>query len=399
MPQFEYTALSPLGQQSVGTLTAGSRREALESLGKQSLVPLALKEMVGSVRMRSRRVKGAALAAMYDMLADLLESGVSLLRALDILIEQTSHPTLQETLTEIRSQVADGKALAEAMRAHPTVFRELAVSIVHAGEEGGFLEDSLKRVATFTERQEEMKGRVLGAMAYPAFLMAAGFVVVTGMLAFFVPKFEPMFSRMQDRGELPYPTVILLGISHAIRTHGVWILIGVALLIAFARHWLAGENARLTLDRLRLNAKGIGPVVRSLAIARFCRVLGTLLKNGVPILKSLEIAREATGNRALSQTIGEAAENVSSGKSLAEPLAASGQFPKDVLEMITVGEQANRLESILLDVADKLDRRTQRKLDVLVKLMEPALMMVMAAVIGFLVIALLMPIFENNGIA
>tara|TARA_R110002072_G_scaffold303069_2_gene492692 strand:- start:18662 stop:19858 length:1197 start_codon:yes stop_codon:yes gene_type:complete len=398
MPQFQYTARRTSGEQTAGTLSAASRREALESLSQQSLLPVTIKEQA-EFRVGNKRVKGAALAAMYELLADLLESGVALLKALDVLKEQTSHPLLQTTLGDIRSQVADGRSLAEAMRSHPAVFRELAVSMVHAGEEGGFLEDSLKRVARFTERQEEMKGRILGALAYPAFLLVAGFVVVTGMLAFFVPKFEPLFERMRDRGELPLPTILLLGVSNSLRTHGTWILLGVAIVAFAARHWLTSDHMRIRIDQLRLNVKGIGPIVRSLAIARFCRVLGTLLKNGVPILKSLEIAREATGNRALSATIGEAARNVSSGKSLAAPLAASGQFPRDVLEMITVGEQANRLESILLDVADKMERRTQRKLDVMVKLMEPALMMVMAVVIGFLVVALLMPIFESNGMA
>lgn len=398
MPQFQYTARTASGEQTTGTLSALSRREALETLNRESLLPVTIKEQIER-RVGSRRIKGVALASMYELLADLLESGVALLKALDVMKEQTAHPVLKTTLIDIRSKVADGLSLAEAMRSHPAVFRDLAVNMVHAGEEGGFLEDSLKRVARFTERQEEMKGRILGALAYPAFLLIAGLVVVTGMLAFFVPKFEPLFERMRDRGELPVPTILLLGVSDILRTHGAWILIAGAVCLFAGRNWLTSERTRLRIDQLRLSVKGIGPIVRSLAIARFCRVLGTLLKNGVPILKSLEIAREATGNRALSSTIGEAAQNVSSGKSLAAPLAASGQFPRDVLEMITVGEQANRLDSILLDVADKLERRTQRKLDVMVKLMEPALMMVMAVVIGFLVVALLMPIFESNGMA
>ena len=397
MPQFLYTARLSTGEQSSGSLSAHSRKEALEALTRMALLPVTIKEQAER-SVGSKKVKGPALAAMYELLADLLESGVSLLKALDVLSEQTSHPTLHNTISDIRSQVADGRSLADAMRSHPTIFKELPISMVHAGEEGGFLEDSLKRVATFTERQEEMKGRVIGALAYPAFLVVAGIVVVTGMLAFFVPKFEPMFERMRDRGELPLPTILLLSVSNTIRTHGLWILIVIGIIAFAARHWLTSDAMRLRIDQLRLNIKGIGPIVRNLAIARFCRVLGTLLRNGVPILKSLEIAREATGNLALSATIRDAAQKVQSGKSLAAPLAASGQFPREVLEMITVGEQANNLENILLDVADKLERRTHRNLDVLVKLIEPALMVVMAIVIGFLVIALLMPIFESNGL-
>lgn len=398
MPQFLYTARQISGEQSSGSLSAQSRKEALEILTRMSLLPVTIREQAER-GIGSRKVKGAALAAMYELLADLLDSGVSLLKALDVLSEQTSHPTLRQTLKDIRSKVADGQSLAEAMRSHPSVFKELPISMVHAGEEGGFLEDSLKRVATFTERQEEMKGRVIGALAYPAFLVVAGIVVVSGMMAFFVPKFEPMFERMRDRGELPAPTILLLGVSHLLRTHGLWILGAIALAGFVTRHWLTSNAMRLRIDQFRLEIKGVGPIIRNLAIARFCRVLGTLLHNGVPILKSLEIAREATGNLALNTTIGDAAQKVQSGKSLAAPLAASGQFPREVLEMITVGEQANNLENILLDVAEKLERRTHRNLDVLVKLIEPALMVVMAIVIGFLVIALLMPIFESNGLS
>ena len=397
MPQFQYTARKTSGETTAGTLWAQSRHEALQLLERQSLLPVSIKQE--TQRRIGNRVSGTALAAMYDLLADLLESGVAPLKALDVLTEQTEHPILQSTLADMRSQVAEGTSLSEAMRSHPQIFRELAVSVVHAGEEGGFLEDALKRIAHVTERQEELKSRVWGALAYPTFLLTAGCLVLAGMLAFFVPKFEPLFARMQARGELPLPTVVLLDVSHAIRNHGGWILLGLIAIVFACRQWITSETARLRFDQIRLKIAGLGPIVTSLAISRFCRVLGTLLANGVPILKSLDIARQATGNRAMSAAIAEAADSISSGQTLAAPLAASGHFPRDVLEMITVGEQANRLESILINVADKLDRRTQRKLDVLVRLLEPALMVLMAVLIGLLVIALLMPIFESNGIA
>ncbi|MEO1996370.1 MAG: type II secretion system F family protein [Planctomycetaceae bacterium] len=397
MPQFHYTARKASGEPTTGTVWASSRREALESLARQSLLPVTVQQQ--SQRRLGKRVPGSALAAMYDLLADLLESGVAPLKALDVLTEQTAHPVLQAALMDIRKQVAEGHALSDAMRSHPDIFRELSISVVQAGEEGGFLEDALKRIARLTDRQEELKSRVLGALAYPAFLLVAGFAVLAGMLAFFVPKFEPLFDRMQARGELPLPTVVLLDVSHTIRSHGGWIVLALGIVVFAARHWLASETTLQRFDRLRLKITGLGPIVTSLAISRFCRVLGTLLANGVPILKSMDIARKATGNRAMSAAIAHAAHSVSSGNSLAAPLAASGYFPRDVLEMITVGEQANRLETILLNVADKLDLRTQRKLEVLVRLLEPALMVLMAALIGLLVIALLMPIFESNGIA
>ena len=396
MPTYQYTACQRTGAKVSGTLTAVSRQEALGVLSKQTLLPVSVSEVVER-KATTGRVPAQARAAMFELLADLLESGVSLLNAMTILVDQTSHPALKATLSDLRDQVADGRGLADAMATHRSVFSDLVVSMIRAGEEGGFLEEALQRLARFTERQEELRSRVIGAIAYPAFLAVAGVVVVTGMLTFFVPKFGPLFQRMRERGTLPQATQWLLATSDLLRQHGIWLGVILVTGIVWLRHWMQAPEARRQVDQCLLSCKGVGPVVRSLALARFCRILGTLLKNGVPLLKSLKIARDATGNRVLSDAIGLAAENVSSGKTLAEPLRACGQFPRELLEMITVGEQANRLESILLDLADKLENRTQRRLDMLLKLLEPCLMLVMAIVIGFLVVALLMPVFEGSG--
>ncbi len=397
MPQFQYSARAMNGRLVDGVLAADSRRDVLALLAKQALLPVSVEESRRSSAARGRRIRGVAVASMFEMLADLLESGVELLKAIDILIDQTAQPALRSTLEDLRKQIADGRPLAESMKSHPHVFNELSISMVRAGEEGGFLEDSLKRIASFVEKQEELKGRVLGALAYPAFLLGVGALVVTGMIVFFVPKFAPLFDRMRSEGTLPTATILLLDFSDFLRVYGVWLVVGVGAVLLGLRQHLQSADARRHIDRLRLRVRGVGGVVRSLAIARFCRVLGTLLMNGVPLLKSMRIARDATGNVVLSQAIAQAADNVSAGKSLAEPLRACGEFPREILEIISVGEQSNRLEVVLLNLADKLEQRTQRKLDVLMKLLEPCLMLVMAVIIGFLVIALLMPVFESSG--
>ena len=397
MPQFQYSARAMNGRLVDGVLAADSRRDVLALLAKQALLPVSVEESRRGSTLQLRRVRGIAVASMFEMLADLLESGVELLKAIDILIDQTAQPALRSTLEDLRKQIADGRPLAEAMKTHPHVFNELSISMVRAGEEGGFLEDSLKRIAGFVEKQEELKGRVLGALAYPVFLLGVGALVVTGMIVFFVPKFAPLFDRMRSEGTLPAATILLLDFSDFLRVYGAWLVIGVCAVLLGLRQHLQSAEARRHIDRLRLRVRGVGGVVRSLAIARFCRVLGTLLMNGVPLLKSMRIARDATGNVVLSQAITQAAENVSAGKSLAEPLRVCGEFPREILEIISVGEQSNRLEVVLLNLADKLEQRTQRKLDVLMKLLEPGLMFVMAVIIGFLVIALLMPVFESSG--
>jgi general secretion pathway protein F/type IV pilus assembly protein PilC len=250
-------------------------------------------------------------------------------------------------------------------------------------------------VSIFTEHQEDLKNRVLGAMIYPLFLMGACLVIVTLILIFLVPQFAPIFERLDERGELPWATVTLLSTSAFVQEYGIWVLAGIAGLGLWVSNFTKTEEGRLLLDGWRLKVKGIGPIVRSLAISRFCRILGTLLKNGVPILQSLRIAKDASGNRVLSAAIGAASENISAGKSLAQPLGASGHFPREVVEMIAVGEEANNLEQVLLNISENMEQRTYRELDMFVKLLEPVMLLFMGVVILFIMVALLLPVMMS----
>jgi general secretion pathway protein F/type IV pilus assembly protein PilC len=334
----------------------------------------------------------------YSQLADLLRSGVPLLRSLELLEKRTSQPALQRAVRLVKEQVADGTHLADAMRQQPHAFSELAVSMVRAGEEGGFLEDVLKRVAVFADQQQELKSRVIGAAAYPLFLVVMGTIIVTAMLVFFVPKFEPIFDRMSSRGELPWATTALMGFSGFLQDYGVLLLAGLIVAVGFSVGYGRTEAGRLNWDRLTLRVYGLGPIVRSLAIARFCRILGTLLHNGVPILRGLRIAKDAAGNRLLSRAIAAATENISAGRSLAQPLSASGQFPEEIAEMIAVGEEANNLEQVLIDVADSLEQHAKRNIDLFVRLLEPVMLLIIAGLILFVVVGLLLPIFQSSGV-
>lgn len=399
MPEFQYIARELSGQQVTGVLTATSQQEALSSLAAKQLFPVRVdlaEEAKSQQKYAGRRVKPRVLSVFYGQLADLLKSGVPLLRSLELLQQQSTTPALSLVLEDVRGQVAEGTPLFEAMKSHPRVFGELVVSMVRAGEEGGFLEDVLKRIAAFTDHQEDLKSRVLGAMVYPVFLMVFGTIIVGVLLVYFVPKFEPIFGRMADRGELPWATTTLLSFSDHAQTYW-WIVAGAVIAAAIGLKYAAQtETGRWRLDTVRLRIAGFGRVVKSLAIARFCRILGTLLTNGVPILQSLRIAKDATGNVVLSRAIEEAADNVSEGKSLAKPLSQSGQFPVEIVEMISVGEEANNLEAVLIDIADNLERRTNRELDVAVRMLEPLLLLMMAAVVLFVVIALLVPIMQSS---
>ena len=405
MAEFQYTARELTGREVTGVLSAGSQAEAASSLAGQSLFPLSIALADEEVRQRKyagRKVKSRLLATFFSQLADLLRSGVPLLRSLDLLDRQIKVGSLKLVLGEVRNQVADGTPLASALGRHPRVFNDLVVSMVRAGEEGGFLEDVLKRIATFTDHQEDLKGRVLGAIAYPAFLVATGFTVVTVMIVWFVPKFEPIFDKLKTQGELPWATTTLLGISGFLQqplVEGsgaqVWMLILLALAgIGFGGViWSRTETGHWVTDRLRLKLN----VIRSLATARFCRILGTLLHNGVPILNSLRIAKDASGNLVLAGAIDAAADSVQDGKSLAGPLGGSGEFSDEIVEMIAVGEESNNLEQVLINISENLERRTYRQLELGVRFLEPLMLMMIAAVILFVVAALLLPVFQSAG--
>jgi general secretion pathway protein F len=401
MPEFQYTARAMSGQEVRGLLQAGTETEVVSTLSSRELFPLRI-ELAESAKsddlLRGRRVKARDLATFYSQLSDLLRSGVPLLRSLELLQRQTRNKVLKVVLQEVRDEVSNGTRLAEALRQHSKVFSELAVIMVRAGEEGSFLEDVLRRIADFTEHQEDLKGKVVGATVYPLFLIVVGGAVLTAMMVWFVPKFEPVFQRLETRGELPWATTAVVAISDTLANYGLAVAGLLAIAAFFAVQYFSSTEGRLVLDRAKLTVPGAGKIYRSLAIARFCRILGTLLNNGVPILNSLRISKDATGNKVLSNAINEASDFISAGKSLAEPLRASGEFPEETVEIIAVAEEANNLEKVLVDIAESMERRTYRYLELFVRLLEPAMLLVMAMLILFVMLGLLLPVLQSSSV-
>jgi len=397
MTEFSYTARDGTGQRVSGTVTAANRREAVAAISARALFPV---EVAGAAPRpdgkQYRRVPAQVLAVTFGQLADLLRSGVPLLRSLDVLRQQSTRSAMKEVLSEIHHEVEQGTSLADAMARFPRVFGEIAVSMVRAGSEGGFLEEALAQIAAFTEAQDDLKKRTIGAIVYPAFLAAVGTVVVISLLTWFVPRFDALFADLRKQGQLPIMTDVILTASRFLQYWGLWALAGLAVGGAMARQWLITDAGRMWRDRLKLHLPLAGPIFLSLAVARFCRVLGTLLHNGVPILRSLEISSEGTGNRILAVAIRKATEDISAGQRLAGPIAACGQFPPTVVEMISVAEESNTLETVLLSVAESLERRTWRQLELAVRLIEPILLLALAAVVLVLVIALLLPVIRMS---
>jgi general secretion pathway protein F/type IV pilus assembly protein PilC len=405
MPDFTYTARVPSGQQTTGMLTAGSEREVMALLDQRGLFPVRIEpvQKAGAGMFSfGRRIKARYLSTFYAQLADLLIAGVPLLRSLEILERQSSVAAFSEILKDVRARVADGTSLADAMAQHSRAFNELTVSMVRAGQEGGFLEDVLRRIADFTEHQEDLKAKVVGALAYPVFLSIIGTAIVTGLLIFLVPQFEEMFEQQKSTGDLPFLTNCLLTTSKFVWARPllvpniIWIFAAVGGLVGAWWWWSNTPEGRLLVDGWKLGLPGAGPIYRNLAIARFCRILGTMLHNGIPLLTALRIAKDSTGNKRLTQAIEQAADSVTEGQSLGNPLHASGYFPKDIVEMIAVGEESNSLERVLLNIADGTEKRTTRQLELFVRLLEPIMLLIMASITLVVVLALIQP-FLNMG--
>jgi len=390
MPTFSYIARTSAGETRAGVLTAESYQAAVRSLGEQALFPVQVNE--GGEASRAllggkKRVRRAKVAEFYSQLADLLKAGVPAMRSLDVLCKQASSPVLAEVLREVREDISGGQTLADAMAKHPNAFPELHTSMVRAGERGGFLEDVLTRLASFTERQNEMNAKIIGSMAYPVILMLFCAVLVTVILTWLVPKVRSFL-----RGDLPAMTVFLFGLSDFLRDH--WML-AAGVLASFIGGIVAlvrSPHGKEIFDRIIMKTPMVGSIIRLSAICRFCRILGTLLNNGVPILQALKISRDSAGNTMLAAQIDEATEAVRKGESLAAPLASGGLFPLDVIDMIAVGEESNNLEEVLVKIADSREARLSRQMDVVVRLLEPMLLIIMAGVVGFIAIALLLPI-------
>ena len=398
MPEYRYQAVGNTGTINKGQLTANSEQEVMSMLDSRGLFPIEIAETKPKqmVALFGRRVSALVMATFYSQLADLLHSGVPLLKSLEILERQSPNSNLQYILREVKAEVADGTSLADAMNKHPGAFNELSVSMIRAGQEGGFLEEVLKRIASFTEHQEDLKSKVVGALVYPFFLAFMGIAVLLILVIFFIPMFEPIFERLRETNEMPTLTVILINTSHFMKNY-FWLYIpAMILMLVLYWRWAKSESGRLTLDTFKLKIPTAGKIYLNLALSRFCRILGTLLQNGIPILQSLKISKDSTGNVVITDAIDKASENVTGGNALAEPLQACKYFPRDIVEMIAVGEESNNLEMVLLDIANNLERRTNRQLEMFVRLLEPIMLMVMAVFTLIIVAGLLLPVFKMS---
>ncbi|MCD6417140.1 MAG: type II secretion system F family protein [Planctomycetes bacterium] len=412
MPKFEYTAVDEAGAQVSGALIAGSRSAALEQMGNDGLYPVriqqarqadgrpaALRQAQGGEQRRTAaesgvpgRVPKKRVDAFTRELANLLEAGVPLGRALQILNEQASSAAAGRCWREIREDVVGGTSLADALSRWPRAFPPVYVAMVRAGERGGFLGKVLQQIADFRERERDLLGKATSALVYPAVLSVLAVAVMTFLLTFFIPRFAAVFAEFG--GKLPWLTRAIVGTSTFLVRHGLMALLGLAALVVAGRRLLSSEGGKRFLERATLGLPAIGGVVAQFALVRFCSMLGTLLAGGVPLIVALGAAGKAIGNQTLTDAVEQAVSEVQEGSPLARSLGECPQmFPPSVVEMVSVGEQTGRLDKELIRLADTYEKDLDRRLRMLVALAEPALLFVMAALIGTVVIGMLLPVF------
>lgn len=392
MAEFQYTARTDAGQRINGVIEAENEAAVLRALDEKNLFPVSVLSRNGKdteANTPRKAVRTRDVGMMYGQLADLIGSGVPLLRSMDSLIRSTVNRNLVELLREIRKSLAEGKSLTDSMRQYPETFPSLHTAMVQAGERAAFLEDVLRSLSGFVERLEELRSKVLGALIYPALLSLVGMLVMIAALVFFVPRFEPLLGNVAK----PLPTELVFGLSRAVRSY--WYLIVMALGGLIALGWSLAQTpaGKRQMEKWRLKIPVAGTALRMVAITRFCRILGTMLANGVPLLQALTISKNATGSPIMAELIADASENVRAGKSLTAPLAVGGLFPEQILAMLSVAEESNKLEKVLLQIADTVERRTNRQVDQAVRLIEPVILCFVAMAIGFLALGLLLPVF------
>ena len=402
MTDFAYTAKSTSGQKCTGTIAAATRSEAMQRLRSQSLFPMSLVDQETTKSKLSNislpvRVTKEQTADFCGQLGDLLSNGVAMLESLRILADATENPKLKVIVMRIHDAVSQGDSLDVAMGRESAMFSELTLSMVRAGQEGAFLEEALQRTAMFLRKQDEMRSKIVGALAYPMILGIVGTIITSAMVVFLVPKFQPFFDRLEQNGTgLPLITIVLLGTSHLMLKYGLFVLLAVAGVAIGLFRAMNTATGRRILDRVKLKTPLVGSIFHDAAVSRACRVLGTMLKNGVPLLRSLRISSESTGNMLLAEAMMKSVENVTAGDSLSKPLAASGLIPPQVMAMIRVAEESNTLDEVLITIADRIDNRIERRLEVLVRMIEPMMLILIGGMVMFVIVGVLLPVFDLN---
>ncbi len=396
---FEYAVRDRAGKISKGRLEGDSKTVVVEKLKSMGYAPVSVTEvhLTGlnkdiSFGGRKKRVKLKDLAVMSRQFAVMINSGLSLLRALTILEEQTQNKTLAAVLTKVRVDVEGGSSLSAAMARHPDVFPPIMIHMTRAGEVGGFLDQVLTQLADNFEAEVRLRSKIKSAMTYPVVVFVMALIAMTAMLLFIVPVFAQMFASLG--GELPLPTKVLVAMSTGLKYTAPFIIIGLFVFLWWWRRHKHDERVRNFVDPLKLKAPIFGGLAQKIAISRFTRNLGTMVHAGVPILQALDITGQTTGNVVLERAVADVQDSVRRGEPLARPLSNHEVFPSMVVQMMSVGEDTGALDTMLHKISDFYDAEVEATTEALTSLIEPLMIAVVGAMIGGMIVALYMPIFK-----
>lgn len=424
MPKFNYVAMDSRGKETKGTLEVANQNEAIGRLKEMGFFPTKVVEAAekgkeGDAKGGKGAQKGGAkpqgkgggglnfkipglgsgvktkvLTTFTRQLATLVDAGLPLLRGLRVLEKQERNPVLKGIIGELGRSIEGGSTFSEGLAQHPKVFNRLFVNMVKAGEIGGVLEVALSRLAEFMEKAEKIKGKVIAAMFYPVAVMFVAVAILGVLMVFVIPKFRDIFKDMLPGQGLPPFTRFVLAISETVKDHVLYVLAGVIVLVFAFVSFAKTRFGRAMVDRFKLNMPVLGPVVSKVAIARFTRTLGTLVSSGVPILQSLNIVKETSGNMVIADAVHAVHESVKEGETITAPLESSKVFPPMVISMVDVGEQTGALPEMLMKIADNYDEEVDNAVAAMTSLLEPIMIVFLAIVVGSIVIALFLPLIK-----
>jgi type II secretory pathway component PulF len=408
MPQFQYKAFQLDGTTAEGLLEAGGRQEAFRQMEQRGLKPITLAEKANgapqknaaaplslgkSLRFQSKHVTPRMLENFTRLLSSLLAAGVPLSRALVILCKEATNPVAASKWKQIYDSVVDGVSLADSMAKIPDTFPRVYVAMVQAGETGGFLDLVLAQIADFQTREKDLRSKVMAALLYPVILLFLAICVLIVLMTFFIPRFQTIFAGMG--GELPLLTQAIVGASHWIRAYGIFIGVGLVIAGFLLRGWVMSEKGRRAWEGFILRVPILGPLLSQFAMARFCRMLGTLLNAGVPLVEALNVARKSIGNQILVDAVSNSIERVKEGAQLGASLAdCRNLFPGSILEMIAVAEESGKLDQELIRIATVTESDLDRNLKTGVAVLEPVMLFFIAGFIGTIFIGMIIPIFK-----
>jgi type IV pilus assembly protein PilC len=394
MPLFEYTARTPTGQIQKGQIDVANKDDVAQYLRKNRLILVSVREAPKPITLSFGKpsVKTRDVVIFTRQFATMINAGLPLVQSLSILAAQTENKTLQETTKAVVYDVESGHTLADAFSKHPKVFSDLFVNMVAAGEAGGILDTILLRLATFLEKNDALVRKVKGAMVYPGVIISVAVIAIAVLLIFVIPTFQQMFASVSM--ELPLPTRVVIAMSDFLLGFW-WAVIAVLGAGVFGlNRYYATDAGRKNIDTLLLKLPVLGDLLRKSAVSRFTRTLGTLISSGVSILDGLEITAKTAGNRVIHDAVMESRASIAGGETIAAPLEKSKVFPPMVISMIAVGEQTGGLDEMLSKIADFYDEEVDVAVSALLSLMEPVMIVVLGVIVGGMVIAMYLPIFD-----